>query len=54
MTEQQFMDFRSKYLDIYDTFAGGSKLQKKIKRLTKIQSPRKPQQSQVLMTLISV
>lgn len=23
MTEQQFMDFRSKYLDIYDTFAGG-------------------------------
>ena len=24
MTEQQFMDFRSKYLDIYDTFAGGS------------------------------
>ena len=25
MTEQQFMDFRSKYLDIYDTFAGGSK-----------------------------
>lgn len=21
MTEQQFMDFRSKYLDIYDTFA---------------------------------
>ena len=26
MTEQQFMDFRSKYLDIYDTFAGGCKL----------------------------
>lgn len=25
MTEQQFMDFRSKYLDIYDTFAGGCK-----------------------------
>lgn len=25
MTEQQFMDFRSKYLDIYDTFTGGSK-----------------------------
>ena len=25
MTEQQFMDFRSKYLDIYDTFAGGGK-----------------------------
>ena len=24
MIEQQFMDFRSKYLDIYDTFAGGS------------------------------
>ena len=24
MTEQQFMDFRSKYLDMYDTFAGGS------------------------------
>ena len=24
MTEQQFMDFRSKYLDIYDTFAGNS------------------------------
>ena len=23
MTEQEFMDFRSKYLDIYDTFAGG-------------------------------
>ncbi len=23
MTEQQFMDFRSKYLDLYDTFAGG-------------------------------
>lgn len=23
MTEQQFMDFRSKYLDIYDTFASG-------------------------------
>lgn len=23
MTEQLFMDFRSKYLDIYDTFAGG-------------------------------
>ena len=23
MTEQQFMDYRSKYLDIYDTFAGG-------------------------------
>lgn len=23
MTEQQFMDFRSKYLDIYDTFGGG-------------------------------
>ena len=28
MTEQQFMDFRSKYLDIYDTFArGGSNTQ---------------------------
>lgn len=25
MTEQQFMDFRSKYLDIYDTFASGCK-----------------------------
>ena len=25
MTEQQFMDFRSKYLDIYDTFSGGRK-----------------------------
>lgn len=25
MTEQQFMDFRSKYLDIYDTFAAGCK-----------------------------
>ena len=25
MTEQQFMDFRSKYLDIYDTFAGDCK-----------------------------
>lgn len=25
ITEQQFMDFRSKYLDIYDTFAGGCK-----------------------------
>lgn len=25
MTEQQFMDFRSKYLDIYDTFAGSCK-----------------------------
>ena len=25
MTEQQFMDFRSKYLDIYDTFASGYK-----------------------------
>ena len=25
MTELQFMDFRSKYLDIYDTFAGGCK-----------------------------
>lgn len=25
MTEQQFMDFRSKYLDIYDTFVGGCK-----------------------------
>ncbi len=25
MTEQQFMDFRSKYLDMYDTFAGGCK-----------------------------
>ena len=25
MTEQQFMDFRSKYLDIYDLFAGGCK-----------------------------
>ena len=25
MTEQQFIDFRSKYLDIYDTFAGGCK-----------------------------
>lgn len=25
MTEQHFMDFRSKYLDIYDTFAGGCK-----------------------------
>lgn len=25
MTEQQFMDFRSKYLDIYDIFAVGSK-----------------------------
>lgn len=25
MTEQQFMDFRSKYLDIYNTFAGGCK-----------------------------
>lgn len=25
MTEQQFMDFRSKYLDIYDTFACGCK-----------------------------
>ena len=25
MTEQQFMDFRSKYLDIYDTFAVGCK-----------------------------
>ena len=24
MTEQQFMDFRSKYLDIYDTFAAGN------------------------------
>ena len=24
MTEQQFMDFRSKYLDIYDTFAGSN------------------------------
>ena len=23
ITEQQFMDFRSKYLDLYDTFAGG-------------------------------
>lgn len=27
MTEQQFMDFRSKYLDIYDTFAGGGEKQ---------------------------
>ena len=25
ITEQQFMDFRSKYLDIYDTFASGCK-----------------------------
>ena len=25
MTEQQFMDFRSKYLDIYDTFTSGCK-----------------------------
>lgn len=30
MTEQQFMDFRSKYLDIYDTFAGGCKLSEEI------------------------
>ena len=27
MTEQQFMDFRSKYLDIYDSFAGGGNTQ---------------------------
>lgn len=28
MTEQQFMDFRSKYLDIYETFAAGGKQEK--------------------------
>lgn len=28
MTEQQFMEFRSKYLDIYDTFAGGAGTEK--------------------------
>ena len=27
MTEQEFMDFRSKYLDIYDSFAGGGNTQ---------------------------
>lgn len=37
MTEQQFMDFRSKYLDIYDTFAAkGTENQAVIKFLRKV------------------
>ena len=40
MTEQQFMDFRSKYLDIYDTFAVSNKEPKKEYKISEEDSSR--------------